>query len=796
MLKNYLTTALRFLKRNKLFAGINIMGLSLALAASFIILLYVINELSYNTYFKNRKQIYRVVNYWDTFKRTSAQAPYVLGQTMREEFSHVQEVASAIHFGEIEIKLNQEFVAIKDAVSADSEIFKIFDFKLVGQQENILEERNSIVLSKKQSQKLFPDVNPIGKEITVRIKEKEAVFIVKGVFDDIPVNSTFKAECFVSSAWGIDYLNERREGENAETDWAGWDWETWLLLNEKPDIVSLDAQFRAVEKKAYGENDNCNYSIQNLSDVYLHSQHIDDWNRIRGNLKNIRIFSAIAILIIIVAAFNYIILSTAVSSGRAQEIGIRKTNGASSQSIRRQLLNESMILALLVFPIAMVLAWVGKPYAEELFQTKLLIIKSNIVFYILVYVFLTLLIGFVSGLYTSSFLAKLNVISILKNPVQTGKRKTRIRSALIVVQLVIFCIFVSSTLIIHSQYKFALDRDPGYNNKNMLFVNVGINPSRTETFINNIKAYPDVKMVGGSLFALPVQGGMPTYFQHLQDKSKKVSGQMLPVNKGFIKTMGLTLLEGEDFSWNPTNDNEVAFYINETAVKELGITNPIGFATDPFGQHVGGGRIIGVVKDFNVHSIHEEIPPLFLAIFDNYVEQVEIRYEAGTLGTLLPLLKKEWEKVAKDELFNYKTISEFNRELYTAEKDLNTIISFFALFTLFIAAIGLFGVTLFIMKSQTKEIGIKRVFGGSEKGIAFSFVRENFIMVVIATVLSVPVTLVIMNRWLGEFAFKTNIAWWVFAITFILATLVVLTTVLFHSYRASRVNPVEALRYE
>ncbi|WP_346861229.1 FtsX-like permease family protein [uncultured Draconibacterium sp.] len=795
MFRNYLKSTLRFLNRNKLFAGINIMGLSLALAASFIILLFVINEFSYNTYFKNRKQIYRVVNYWETFKRTSAQAPYVLGHTMREEFTHVKNVASAIHFGEIEIKLNQEFIPVGDAVFADSEIFKIFDFNLNGQQEQILNERNSIVLSKKQAQKFFPDVDPIGKEVTVRIKEKEAVFVVKGVFDDIPVNSTFKAECFVGSVWGIDLLNERREGENAETDWAGWDWETWLLFKEKPDIVSLDAQFRAMEKKAYGEKDNCNYSIQNLSDVYLHSQHID-YIGIRGNLKNIRIFSAIAILIIIVAAFNYIILSTAVSTGRAQEIGIRKTNGASSQLIRKQLLNESILLALFVFPLAIVLAWAGKPYAEDLFQTELLIIKSNIALYILVYVFLTLLIGFVSGLYISSFLAKLNVISILKNPVQTGKRKTRIRSALIVVQLAIFCIFVSSTLIIRSQYKFALERDPGYNNKDMLFVNVGINPSRTETFIKNIKAYPGIKSVGGSLYALPVQGGMPTYFQHLQDKSKNVSGQMLPVNKGFIETMGITLLDGEDFSWNPTNDNEVAFYVNETAVKELGIPNPIGHVTDPLGQHMGGGRIIGVVKDFNVHSIHEDVPPLFLAIFDNYVEQVEIRYEAGTLGTLLPLLKKEWEKVAEDKPFDYKTITEYNSELYTAEKDLNTVISFFALFTLFIAAIGLFGVTLFIMKSQTKEIGIKRVFGSSEKGIAFSFVKENFIMVVIATILSVPITLVIMNRWLSEFAFKTNISWWVFAITFILATLVVLTTVLFHSYRASQINPVEALRYE
>ena len=511
--------------------------------------------------------------------------------------------------------------------------------------------------------------------------------------------------------------------------------------------------------------------------------------------KNIRILSAIALLVIIVAAFNYIILSTAVSSGRAKEIGIRKTNGASSQSIRKQLLNESVVLALMVFPVALFLTWMGKPYAEELFQTKLLIIKSNIVIYILVYVLLTLLIGFASGLYTSSFLSKLSVINVFKNPIQTGKRKTRIRSALVVVQLIIFCIFVSSTLIIHSQYKFALEKDPGYNNKDILFVNVGMNPTRTEAFINSIKAYPNIISVGGSFEALPVRGGMPTFFQHLQDKTIKVNGQMIPVNHEFIETMGLTLLQGENFVTKSTSEEEVAFFVNETAVKELGISNPIGFVTDPLGQHMVGGRIIGVVKDFNVYSIHSDIPPLFYAVFDDFVQQVVIRYNSGSLNSLLPLIKKEWEKIT-EQPFDYKTFEDFNKEFYAEEKNLNTIVSISALFILFISTIGLLGLTLFVMKSQTKEIGIKRVFGSSEKGIVVSSLKQNFVMVIIAAILSIPVTIIGMNKWLSNFAYKTNIAWWVFAATFMLATIVVLLTVLYHSYRASRINPVEALRYE
>jgi putative ABC transport system permease protein len=795
MLKNYVTIALRFLKRNKLFAGINIFGLSLALAVSFIILLFVINELSYNTNFNNSKEIYRIVTYWDNYKRTSDKTPYVLSQSIRGEFSQVKNVASVKRFSKIDVKLDQETISINKVVAANSEIFKIFDLNLIGQQKNILDERNSIVLSNKQKQKLFPNINPIGKEIIVLINNKKEVFIVKGIFEDIPVNSTFQADCFISSIWAIESINQNDTEWNAETDWHLDFWETWLMLDKKANVASLNKQFRALEEKVFKENDNINFSLQNLSDVYLHSEHIDSSTR-KGNIKNIYILSAIALLVIIVASFNYIILSVAVSSGRAKEIGIRKTNGASPKSIKKQLLSESVVLVLLVFPVVLLLTWLGKPYAEKLFQTKLLIIKSNILFYILIYVLLTLLIGLASGFYTSSFLSKLNVVNIFKNPLQTGKRKTKIRYALVVVQLIIFCIFVSSTLIIRSQYKFAIEKDPGYNNKNILFINVGMNPARTKTFINNIKVYPHVISVGGSFELLPIRGGMPSVYQHLQDKNKKVNGQLVPVNQGFIKTMGLTLIEGNDYAKNFSSENDVAFYANETAVKELGISNPIGFVTDPLGQHMVGGRIVGVVKDFNVYSIHSDIPPLFYAVLDDFVKQVVVRYQDGTLNSLLPLIKKEWEKISEGQIFNYKTIEDYNKEFYAEEKNLNTIVSISALFTLFIATIGLFGLTLFSMKSQTKEIGIKKVFGSSEKRIVFSFLRQNLVMVVIATIFSIPITMNVMNKWLNNFSYKINITWWIFAVTFVLATLVVILTVLYHSYKASRINPVEALRYK
>jgi putative ABC transport system permease protein len=787
MIKNYLTTALRFLKRNKLFAGINIMGLSLALAASFVILLYVINELSYNTSFKNRKQIYRVLHNNADIKITDDGAPYILTKHLQDDFPQVKYVAPTHFVTEFSVKMNEEYISVDRVVGADSDIFNVFDINVRGQQANILDEPNSIILSKELAQKLFPDQDPIGQNLVAQIDEKDEVLEVKGVFDNFPVNSTFQADCFINVKWTLQQINSRIKERDAETDWRSMYWQTWLLLDKNNSGGSLDEQFRSLEKEVFSDDENYEFSLQNLSDVYFGSQDINS-GLPQGNLKNIRIFSAIALLVILIAALNYIILSTAVSTGRSKEIGIRKTNGAGAKSIRRQLLNESLILSILVLPVALFLAWMGKPYAEDLFQTKLLILRSNIVIYVSVYVSLTLLIGLVSGLYTASYLSKLNVISILNNSVRTGKRKSRVRSALIVAQLVIFCIFVSSTLIIYSQYKYALEKDPGYYNEDVLFVDMGWNSQSSKAFINSIKAYPDVLAAGGAIDALPMTSFWAYPMELPGDKSQKVPIELLAVDYNFLEAMGIQVIKGRSFE---LGDDENAYILNENAVNELGLTDPVGKKID-----VVDGTVIGVVKNFNLHSFHSKIPPLIMIASDDFAQQVAVHYKTGTLESVMPLIKSEWQKIVPNEPMNYKTMDEFLKEVYAEEKNLSVIVSVSAFFALLIASFGLFGLTLFIMKSQTKEIGIKKVCGSSGQGIVLSFLSKNFIMVVIATLLSVPPTIFVMNKWLSNFAFKNDISWWVFVITFVCAAIVALSTVLFHSYRASRINPVEALRYE
>ncbi len=790
MLKNYFKSAIRFIRHNKLFAGINLLGLSIALAASFIILLFVINELSYDRYHKNSKQVYRVLNYYVDFKSIMSGTPYVLATALKNEFPQVEKAVCVRRINGFSLKVNDNIFTLPDVIATNSDIFDIFTLPLIygSSENNLLDNLNSIFLSHNQAEKLFPGQNPVGKEIVGSVNNEDQVFMIRGVFKDLPENSTFRAQCLVNSRWTLDPLNKAFNITNSDVNWTMNFWITWVKLSKGCDIKGIEDQFRAFEVKNINEKPPYQYSLQNLRDVYLKSANIAN-SGISGNISNVKLFSAIAFLIILVAAINYIILSTAVSSGRRLEIGIRKTFGAINRSIKNQLLSESVLLALIVLPIALVLMRISLPLAGKLFQTKLSIISSNIATYIAVYLALTVIIGVLSGLYTSSFLSRLNVVDIVKNSAQTGKRKQFFRSSLIVLQLVIFCTFVSSTLIIRAQYKYALNKDLGYYNKDIILIELGRNFMGYSAYINNIKSNPNVIMAAGVLEGLPMQGSMSSMVPHFEDKSLNVKVEGLAIDYNFIQTMGIKILEGREFSQDFGSDLKQSVMLNEAAVKQLGITEPLG-------KQLFGSTIIGIVKDFNLHSIHSDIPPLMINLTDKYIQQVVVHYKPGTLANILPMLEAEWKKAAPERPFQFTPIEDMIKSIYSSERNLSTIISIFALFTLLIAALGLFGLTLFIARSRIKEIGIKKAFGSSEQSILYSFLIDNFILVITAGLLCIPLTIYFMTKWLNKFAFKTQINWWVFLVSFVISAVVVLITVYIHSYRASRINPVNALRYE
>jgi putative ABC transport system permease protein len=788
MVRNYLRSALRFIRHNKIFAAINLTGLSIALAASFIILLYVINEISYDSGHKNRKNIYRVLNNYNDFKQIMSGTPYVLASTMKADFPQVIKASNARSTMTI-LKIKEETVGIR-AVAANSDIFDIFTIPLIqGSASNgLLEDENSLVLSRELAERYFPGENPIGKEVTGSINNKPVMLVIKGVFENLPTNSTFRAEGFVNSKWTLDPINESFKITNADVNWTMDFWTTWIMLADNTNPADLEKQLPAFGVKHISEKPHNSYTLQNLSDVYLKSSNVANTG-IAGNIKNIRLFSLIAFLIVLVASINYIILSTAVSSARSREVGIRKTFGAANSNVQLQLLSESVLLVLIVLPVSVLMAWLALPVAGKLFQTKLSIISSNIPVYACIYIIVTVLIGIFSGLYTSSYLSRLRVMDILRNTLQAGRNRQVVRSSLIVLQLVIFCTFVASTLIIRSQYNFALNKDTGHLKHDILILELGRGFQGYPSLISNLKANPNIINAAGVMNGIPMQGWMTSMYPHFTNPETKIKVEGMAVDYNFIKTMGIPVLQGREFSEEFGSDLKQSCMLNETAVKELGITDPIG-------QKLGGMNIIGIVKDFNLHSIHTGIPPISIHMTDKYIQQVAIHYRPGSLNSILPFIESEWKAAAPGRPFRYSTIESLMENLYSSEKNLSTIVSIFAAFTLLIAAIGLFGLVLFVGRSRTKEIGIKKVFGSSGTAIIYSFMKSNLVLVLVATLISIPLTFYFMMKWLNNFAFRTSIAPWVFILAFAVSAIVVTATVFFHSWKASRINPVKALHYE
>lgn len=790
MFKNYLRSAFRFLSRNKIYAGINVLGLSIALGVSFIILLFIINELSYNHVHKKRDRVFRVVNYYTELKQMFAGTPYIMVSTLKEEFPQIEKAVNTRSVHGTSIKLNNEYINVDWVVGTTSDIFDVFTIPLVGNtsKTGLLDDPNSMVISREIAEKFFPAQDVLGKNVTAMVNNTEQVFKITGVFENLPLNSTFRTNCMIHSTWTLGPINKAMGVENADTGWEHDFWNTWILLYDKQDEGTINSRFADIEKTHLAEGMDWKFSLQSLKDVYLRSENIANAG-IQGNPGNIKIFGFIGLLIILVASTNYIILSTAVSAGRSKEIGIRKTIGASGQNIKKQMLAESILLSFLVLPIAVILMFNSLPVAEKLFQTNLQIITSNIPFYIVVYFGLAIIIGLLSGIYTSAWLSRLKVTSILKNPVLVGKRKQLTRSALISVQLIIFCSFVASTLIIRSQYNFALKNNSGYDTSDILLVDVGWDFNGYDAFLNDIKSNPMVIDAAGAMEGIPARSYTISTYPHFKDKEVKVRVEIMAIDFDYLKTLGIQVIEGRDFSREFGNDLVNSVITNESAIKQLGMEDPIG-------KEWGGKTIIGVVKDFNLHSIHTVVPPLRIILGEDDLNQIAIKVQPGMMSEVLPFLKESWGKITTDSPLRYSPIEEAISELYSSEKNLSTIVSIFALFTLLIASFGLFGLTLFVAKSRTKEIGIKKVFGSSQSNIVGLFVKNNLVIVTISALLSVPVTYYAMSRWLSGYAYHTGVNWWFFVVAFFLAALVVLLTIIYHSWKAARKNPVEALRYE
>lgn len=796
MFKNYLITALRFFGRNKVFTLINLGGLSIALACSFFILIYVLNEFSTDKNHKLRNRVCRVISHNNSFNATSPGTPFSLAPTLKNDFPEVEKASRVRYLRGVEIQLNDDFIYERKVYSADSEILDIFTIPLLlkgNPNRNLLSNENDIIISQKIATKYFEKQDPVGKILNARLKGEPYQFKVTSVMVDFPENSSFQADILTNINLSFDQIKSSFEDyPDYNLDWYMFFWSTYILLPDNYDPALLEDKLPAFEDKYIVEEDlSYEFSLQKLSDAYLHSDHLNNNPLRTGNLSNIYLFAGIGLLIVLIACANYIILGSALSMKRAKEMGLRKVLGAFKGNIRKQILVESILLALISIPIAFVLVEIFMPFIEQVFNTELTYFNSNIILYIFGFSAIILITAVLSGFYIAFYLSSLKTIDILKNKPVSGKSKALVRKILISFQLIIFMVLIFGVLTVRNQFMYVINKDQGFQKENLFVIKFNDDKfTGYDEYLNRIRSNPNIINAAVAMEGPPTNSSMSMMIPTHDDPEKKIRLEGMAVGYNFIETYGFEILEGRSFNKDFATDfAEHAWILNETAVKQLGLSDPIG-------KTVADHKIIGIVKDFHFHSAHTEIPPLNIELTDDYIHQIAVRIRADRVTETVDFLSSEWEKMAPDQNFRIYGFEKSLKAMYAKEERMINLLFWSSIICILIAISGLIGTTLFILKSRTREIGIRKVFGSSVSTIILSIQREFGLLVLLAYIIAIPIGIFLMDQWLQNFAYRANYSWHIFVLTGLSAFIIVFTAVTVQAFKASSANPVDALKYE
>ena len=783
MISNYLKIALRNILRNKIFSIINIVGLSIALASTFYILVFVVNELSYDECHLKNERIYRVNTHMTKFNVRQATTPFVLTTHLKDENGEIEKIARFSIVTNVQLKLNNVFISETGIQAADQDIFEVFTLPIIS-GTNDISDKNSIVISEDMATKYFGNESPIDKVLEANILGEEYLFRVSGVMKNILRNSTFYANILVNIELSFDNLRSFRD---PRTSWLSGYWHTYLLLNPK----ALPSQFEEQLQKLVLQNNHeeyiDRYELQNLKDVYLHSSGIYQ-SFPKGDLDSIYLYIIIGLGILLIASSNYIILSTALSSNRAKEIGIRKVIGATKQNLIYQVLAESLLIVFCALLIAITIIEVIHPYAQELFLYDFNILSENYPTYILGFSLVMIIIGFLSSSYIAFYLSSLPIVDIIKTKIMLVK-KGKVRKALILFQLSVFTVLLFSMIILNKQYNFMKTMDPGFNEDNIIIITYNNKKFQSvRAYKNNICKNTNVLNSSLSVFSPPNNSRIVSPIKVPSDPSEEIMVEFLSVDYNFIETLGLEIIRGRSFL-EEFSDQGGSVIFNESAIKALGIEEPIG-------KEIESRTIVGVVKDFNLHSLHSEIPPLGLRLSeDKFFRIIVVKYKEGTYRQTKDFLQSEWNKLT-DIPFNSQTFEETLTELYEDEKKLINIITFYTILSIILAASGIFGLTLFSMKKRTKEIGVRKVLGASTIKIFIHLNKEFILLIIVASIIALPIAYYLMDEWLLNFAYRIGIGISPFIISIATLFVIVITSISIQTIKAAKSNPVDSLRDE
>ena len=803
MIGNYLITAFRRLKKNKGFTFLNIIGLAIGLAVCLLIVFYVIDETGYDRYNVKGNRIYRVNT--DTKINSSVTSSAIaapkVAEALQVNFPEIEKTVRLFPDENVRFKKGNELIMEKKVVYCDSTIFDVFTLPMLeGDPTTALTEPNTIVITERMAGKYFNTTHVLGR-ILVTVGDDNATrnYKVTGVIRNLPDRSHFNFEFFKSM------VSVRVSSNNNFT--AFYPFSTYLLLKPQSGYKALEAKFPAFLRKYIDfigdmekNGDYIRLNLTPLYDIHLRSNRANELSA-NGNIQYVYIFSGVALLILLLACINFMNLSTAHSSTRAKEVGVRKVLGSPRKYLITQFLSESILITLFATLMAVLLAWGMLPLFNQLSGKSLTITSNTFVWLLPGIIGITLVVGIFAGTYPAFFLSAFRPVEVLKGKVSAGFKSGMLRSFLVVFQFAISIFLIIGTLIIYYQLNYIQKKDLGFNRKQVLLVkHMNALDKGANVFKQEIGRLPGVVSTTLSSF-LPT--GERRWTNYVSANNSIYQTQFWPVDEDYLRTMGMDLEKGRDFNVQLSSDSS-AMIINQTAASVMGFTGDPINKTIVFGKDQKQYHIIGVMKDFNFSSLRDNVTPVVMTMMTAFERKKEgdgpdnlgIRVDTENLPALLSRIESKWKAFSNNQEFDYSFMDEDFDALYRAEQRTGKIALLFTSLAIFIACLGLFGLAAYAAEQRTREIGIRKVLGANVPNLV-ALLSANFLkLVIVAFLVAAPLAWLSMEKWLEGFAYRKSIEWWIFLVAGVGAVLIAMFTISIQFIKAAIVNPVQSLKGE
>jgi putative ABC transport system permease protein len=816
MIRNYLKIAFRSLWRSKLHSIINVSGLSIGIAVCILIVLFVRDELTFDRFHAKAERIHRVYvieNWGENQVFIDMVTPFPLGPALRD---NLEEVESMVRINNVGSQIKTEKESFSERVTiVGVDFLNMFDFPLMhGEKEDILSDQANMVLTEESAKRFFGNEDPIGKTLSVQLNDTFEDFVVKGVVENPPVNSSIQFSVLIS-----DLNYPKLYSERALTSgWFNITPETYVLLKEGTDVTKVTPKFPSIFKPLLGENyEKSKYAVflQPLTSIHLDNSLPSGIAPV-SDPRYSYILSGIALLILIVACINFVTLSVGRSLKRAKEVGIRKVAGAQRQQLVFQFVGEAVIITFIALTLGLLLAVLNLPLFNDLAAKQLSFAFDG--FMLMVIAGLLCVIGVISGSYPAFVLSGFKPIVVLKGGLQAGGSKQTLRKVLVAVQLVLSIFLISSTMQMKKQLEFLQDKNLGFDREQLVVVQLNVSSGKglrervpmgfekAEQFKSELTKVPQIAGVCASSHDFGNGDWVNAGFT--DDKGVYRTFFYNTVDDDYLQILRIELAAGRNFSDDNPSDKRRAIIVNESFAKMFGWDDPIGKKIP--GKEFADHEVIGVVKDFNYSSLYTKVDPLVIAmdptmildgieninISNTPIPKLLIRLRPGNASAPLDQIKQTWDKLTGGEEFGFTFVDQTLAMQYRNDQNLGKIVGVATMLAILIGSLGLYGLASLAMQNRIKEISIRKVLGATERSLLILLSRDYVILIFISLVLSVPITWYFMKNWLSTFEYKVDIGPETFLMAGGLSLLIALLTISYEAIKAAWSQPAETLKYE